>query len=145
MNTFSNFFFLICLIGWANFEPQQSQSDFIEFLGGYNGNDGLEPITPHGVIKEVYVSRNPGLLTFLHMSFSELFHVTQMWASLNSSNEYMVKPKSDALSLEGAKALKGAPTEIEKEIMRTLSSTKDSLLDGFFFKLFFIFKTPTKI
>ena len=69
------------------------QSDFIEFLGGYNGNDGLEPITPIGVIKEFYVSRNPGLLTFLHMSFSELFHVTQMWVSLNSSNEYMVKPR----------------------------------------------------
>ena len=63
MNTFRNFFFLICLIGWANFEPQQSQSDFIEFLGGYNGNNGLEPITPLGVIKEVYVSRNPGLRT----------------------------------------------------------------------------------
>ena len=77
MNTFSNFFFLLYVIGWANFEPQQSQ-DFIEFLGGYNSNNGLEPITPLGVIKEVYVSRNPGLLTFLHMSFSELFHVTQM-------------------------------------------------------------------
>ena len=135
MNTFSNFFFLLCLIGWANFEPQQSQSDFIEFLGGYNGNDGLEPITPLGVIKEVYVSRNPGLLTFLHMSFSELFHVTQMWASLNSSNKYMVKPRSDALSLEGAKALKEAPTEIEKEVIRNLVRTKDSLLERVFLQV----------
>ena len=68
MNTFSNVFFLSCIIGWANFEPPQGQ-DFIKFLGSYNGNTGLEPITPLGVIKEVYVSRNPGLLTFLHMSF----------------------------------------------------------------------------
>ena len=66
------------------------------------------------------------------MSFSELFHNTQMWASLNSSNEYMVKPRSDALSLEGAKALKEAPTEIEKEVMRTLVNTKDSLLNRVF-------------
>ena len=85
------------------------------------------------VIKEVYVSRNPGLLTFLHMSFSELFHITQMWASLNSSNEYMVKPRSDALSLEGAKAEREAPTEIEKEVIRSLVSTKDSLLDRVLF------------
>ena len=137
MNTFRNFFFLICLIGWANFEPQQSQSDFSEFLGGFNGNNGLEPITPLGVIKEVYVSRNPGLLTFLHMSFSELFHNTQMWASLNSSNVYMVKPRSDALSLEGAKALKDAPTDIEKEVMRTLVNTKDSLLNRIFLQVIF--------
>ena len=136
MNTFSIFFFLLCVIGWANFEPPQSQ-DFIEFLGGYNGNNGLEPITPLGVIKEVYVSRNPGLLTFLHMSFSELFHVTQIWASLNSSKEYMVKPRSDALSLEGAKALKEAPTEIETEVIRTLVSTKDSLLDRVFLQMIF--------
>ena len=137
MNTFSNFFFLLCLIGWANFEPQQSQSDFIEFLGGYNGNNGLEPITPLGVIKEVYVSRNPGQLTFLHMSFSELFHVTQMWASLNSSNEYMVMPRSDALSLEGAKAEREALTEIEKEVIRSLVRTKDSLLDRVFLQVIF--------
>ena len=123
---------MIYFIWGAKFEAQQSQSDFTEFLGNYNGNDGLEPITPIGVIKEVYVSRNPSLLTFLHMSFSELFHVTQMWASLNSSNEYLIKPRSDALSLEGTKALKEAPTEIEKEVMRTLVSTKDSLLNRVF-------------
>ena len=133
MNTFSNVFFLSCVIGWANFEPPQGQ-DFIEFLGGYNGNTGLEPITPLGVIKEVYVSasRNPGLLTFLHMSFSELFHVTQMWASFNSSNQYMVKPRSDALSLEGARAEREAPTEMEKEVIRSLVRTKDSLLERIF-------------
>ena len=45
MNTFSNIFFLSCIIGWANFEPPRGQ-DFIKFLGSYNGNTGLEPITP---------------------------------------------------------------------------------------------------
>ena len=146
MNTFSNFFFLICLIGWANFEPQQSQSDLIEFLGGYNGNNGLEPITPLGVIKEVYVSRNPGLLTFLHMSFSELFHNAQMWASLNNSNVYMVKPRSDALSLESATALKNAPTDGEKEIIQTLVNTKDDLLNRIFSQNEFSYlKSPQRV
>ena len=69
MNTFSNFFFLIYLIKGANFEAQQSQSDFTEFLGNYNGEDGLEQITPIRVIKEVYASNNPGLLIMLHLSF----------------------------------------------------------------------------
>ena len=78
MNTLSNFFFLIYFIGGAKFEIQQRQSDFSEFLGNYNGIDGLEPITPIRVIKEIYASSNPGFLTFLHLSFSELFHVTQM-------------------------------------------------------------------
>ena len=55
-----------------------------------------------------------------------------MWASLDTSNEYLVKPRSDALSLEGAKALKEAPTEIEKEVMRSLVSNKDSLLNRVF-------------
>ena len=55
-----------------------------------------------------------------------------MWASLNTSNEYLVKPRSDALSLEGAKALKEAPTEIEKEVMRSLASNKDNLLNRVF-------------
>ena len=128
----SNFFFLIYFIGGAKFEAPQSQSDFSEFLGNYNGNNGLEPITPIRVIKEVYASSNPGLLTFLHLSFSELFHVTQMWASLNTSNEYLVKPRSDAISLEGAKAIKESPTEIEKEVMRSLASNKDNLLNRVF-------------
>ena len=106
MNTLSNFFFLIYFIGGAKFEAQQSQSDFTEFLVNYHRVDGLETITPIRVIQEVYASSNPGLLTMLHLSFSELFHITQMWASLNTSNEYLVKPRSDALCLEGAKALK---------------------------------------
>ena len=69
-------------------------------MGG--SNNGLETITPLGVLKEIYnsASRNPSLVTFLHLSFSELWHNTQLWASLNSSNIYMVKPRSDGLSLE---------------------------------------------
>ena len=107
MNTYnlSNFFFLIYLIRGAKFEAQQSQSDLIEFLDNYHGVDGLEKITPIRVIQEVYASNNPGLLTMLHLSFSELFHITQIWTSLNSSNVYLIKPRSDSLMLEGAKAL----------------------------------------
>ena len=146
MNTFRNFFFLICLIGWANFEPQQSQSDFSEFLGGFNGNNGLEPITPLGVIKEIYVLRNPGLLTFLHISFSDLFHNAQMWASLNNSNVYMVKLRSDAFSLESATALKNAHTDSEKEIIRTLVNTKDDLLNRIFSSSEFSYlKSPQRV
>ena len=146
MNIFKNLFFLVCLIGWTNFEPQQSEIDFSEYLGGFNGNNGLESITPLGVIKEIYVSRNPGLLTFLHMSFSELFHNAQLWASLNNSNVYMVKPRSDALSLESATALKNAPTDGEKEIIRTLVNTKDDLLNRVFSSSEFSYlKSPQRV
>ena len=100
MNTLSNFFFLIYFIEGAKFEAQQSQSDFTEFLSNYYGVDGLEQITPIRVIKEVHASNNPGLLTMLHLFFSELFHITQIWASLNNCNVYLVKPRSDALMLE---------------------------------------------
>ena len=67
MNTFSNVFFLSCIIGWANFEPPQGQ-DFIEFF----------------------------------------------------------------LSLEGARAEREAPTEMEKEVIRSFFRTKDSLLERIF-------------
>ena len=93
MSTFKILFFLVWSIGLISSEPQQSEIDFSEYLGGFNGYNGLESITPLGVLKEIYVSRNPGLLTFLHMGFSELFHNTQLWASLNNSNVYMVKPR----------------------------------------------------
>ena len=80
MNTFSNVFFLSCIIGWANFEPPQGQ-DFIEFF----------------------------------------------------------------LSLEGARAEREAPTEMEKEVIRSFVRTKDSLLERiFFFRGLLIFKPPTK-
>ena len=146
MNTFKILFFLVWSIGLTNFEPQQSEIDFSEYLGGFNGNNGLESITPLGVIKEIYVSRNPGLLTFLHMSFSELFHNTQLWASLNNSNVYMVKPRSDALSLELATALKNAPTDGEKEIIQTLVNTKDDLLNRIFSSSEFSYlKSPQRV
>ena len=134
MNTYilSKFFFLVCFIGGAKFDAQNSQSGLIEFLDNYHGVDGLEKITPIKVIKEVYASNNPGLLTMLHLSFSELFHITQIWASLNDSNVYLIKPRSDTVMLEGAKALKQAPTEDEKENLRTLISNKDSLLNRVF-------------
>ena len=67
MNTLGNFLFLIYFIGGAKFEAPQSQSDFFEYLGNYNGNDGLEPISPIRVIKEVYASSN---LDFLHFFIS---------------------------------------------------------------------------
>ena len=119
MNTFKILFFLVWSIGLINSEPQQSEIDFSEYLGGLNGNNGLESITPLGVLKEIYASasRNPSLITFLHLSFSELFHNTQLWASLNTSNVFMVKPRSDSLSLELASALKNAPSDGEKEII----------------------------
>ena len=66
------------------------------------------------------------------MSFSELFHNTQLWAGLNNSNVYMVKPRSDSLSLELASALKNAPTDGENEIIQTLVNTKDDLLNRIF-------------
>ena len=128
----SNFFFLIYFIRGAKFETQHSQSDLIEFLDNYHGVDGLEKITSIRVIQEVYASNNPGLLTMLHLSFSELFHITQIWASLNSSNVYLIKPRSDTLMLEGAKALKQAPTEDEKGKLRSLINNKDSLLNRVF-------------
>ena len=104
MNTYilSSFLSLIYFIGEAKFEPQNSQSDFIGFLDTYHGVDGLEEITPIRVIQEIYASNNPGLLTMLHLSFSELFQNTQIWASLNSSNMYLIQPRSDALMLETA-------------------------------------------
>ena len=128
----SSIFFLIYFIGGAKFETQHSQSNLIEFLDNYHGVDGLEKITPIRVIQEVYASNNPGLLTMLHLSFSELFHITQIWASLNSSNVYLIKPRSDTLMLEGAKALKQAPTEDEKGKLRSLINNKDSLLNRVF-------------
>ena len=46
MNTYilSKFFFLVCLIGGAKFDAQNSQSGLIEFLDNYPGVDGLEKI-----------------------------------------------------------------------------------------------------
>ena len=85
MNTIKILFFLVWVIREVNLEPEQNEIAFSEYLGGFNGNNGLESISPLGIIKEIYSSRNPGLLTFLHMSFSELFHNTQIWASFNNS------------------------------------------------------------
>ena len=99
---------LIYFIGEAGFETQNSQSDFIGILNNYHGTDGHEKITPISVIQEIYASNHPFLLTMLHLSFSELFQNTQIWASLNSSNVYLIQPRSDALMLESARALEQA-------------------------------------
>ena len=78
MGIFKILCFLVWSIGLINSETQQSEINFSEYLGGFNGNNGLESITPLGVLKEIYASasRNPSLITFLHLSFSELWHNT---------------------------------------------------------------------
>ena len=102
---------LIYFIGEAGLETQNSQSDLIGILNNYHGNDGHENITPISIIQEIYASNHPFLLTMLHLFFSELFQNTQIWASLNSSNIYLIKPRSDALMLESARALEQATSE----------------------------------
>ena len=131
MGIFKILCFLV-LIGLSNTETQQNEISFSEYLGG--SNNGLESITPLGVLKEIYnsASRNPSLVTFLHLSFSELWHNTQLWASLNNSNVYMVKPRSDGLSLEIASALKNAPTIQNAPNIQTLVNNKDTLLNSIF-------------
>ena len=108
------------------------QNELSEFLGG--SNHGLETITPIGVLKEIYSSaaRNPSLVTFLHLSFSELWHNTQLWASLNDSNTYLVKPRSDGLSLEITSAKKNAPSIQNAPDIQTLVNKKDTLLNTIF-------------
>ena len=123
---------LLVSIGLISSQSSQPQIDFSEYLGG--NNKGLESITPLGVLKEIYksASKNPGLVTFLHLSFSELFHNTQLWASLNSSNVFMVKPRSDSLSLELASALRNAPSDVEKQSLQQLINTKDEIINRVF-------------
>ena len=95
-------------ISEVGLESQHTQSGIIEILSNYHGSDGNEQVTPIGVIKEIYSSDQPFLLTMLHLSFSELFQNMQIWASLNDSNQVLVQPRSDALMLESAKALEQA-------------------------------------
>ena len=66
----------LVLIGLIKTETEQNEIEFSEFLGG--SNNGLETISPIGVLKEIYSSaaKNPSLVTFLHLSFSELWHNT---------------------------------------------------------------------
>ena len=123
---------LLVSIGLISSQSSQPQIDFSEYLGG--NNKGLESITPLGVLKEIYksASKNPGLVTFLHLSFNELFHNTQLWASLNSSNVFMVKPRSDSLELELASALRNAPSDVEKQSLQQLINTKDEIINRVF-------------
>ena len=50
MEIFKILCFLV-LIGLSNSETQQSEISFSEYLGG--SNNGLESITPLGVLKEI--------------------------------------------------------------------------------------------
>ena len=68
----------------------------------------------------------------LHLSFSELFQNTQIWASLNSLNVYLIQPRSDALMLESAKALEQTTSEDDKTKMRALINNKIHLLNRVF-------------
>ena len=113
-------------------EPEQNEIEFSEFLGG--SNNGLENISPIGVLKEIYSSaaQNPSLITFLHLSFSELWHNTQLWASLNGSNSYMVQPRSDGLSLEITSAVKNAKTIQNAPNIKTFINDRDTLLNSIF-------------
>ena len=113
-------------------EPEQNEIEFSEFLGG--SNNGLESITPIGVLKEIYSSaaQNPNLITFLHLSFSELWHNNMLWASLNGSNSYMVQPRSDGLSLEITSAVKNAKTIQNAPNIKTFINDRDTLLNSIF-------------
>ena len=106
-------------IGEVGLESQHTQSGLIETL-----SNGHEPVIPIGVIKEIYASNEPFLLTMLHLSFSELFQNMQIWASLNDSNQVLVQPRSDALMLESAKALEQAESEGDSTQLRTLLNKK---------------------
>ena len=110
----------------------EPEIEFSEFLGG--SNNGLENISPIGVLKEIYSSaaQNPSLITFLHLSFSELWHNTQLWASLNGSNSYMVQPRSDGLSLEITSAIKNAKTIQNAPNIKTFINDRDTLLNSIF-------------
>ena len=137
---------LLVSIGLISSQSSQPQIDFSEYLGG--NNKGLESITPLGVLKEIYksASKNPGLVTFLHLSFSELFHNTQLWASLNSSNVFMVKPRSDSLELELASALRNAPSDVEKQSLQQLINTKDEIINRVFSQNEFSYlSSPTRV
>ena len=108
------------------------QSGVIELLSNYHGTDGNEPITPIGVIRGIYSSEQPLLLTMLDLSFSELFQNMKIWASLNDSNQVLVQPRSDALMLESAKALEQADSEGDSTQLRILLNNKISLLNSAF-------------
>ena len=125
-------FLVVIKIIQTETEPEQNEIEFSEFLGG--SNNGLESITPISVLKEIYSSaaQNPNLITFLHLSFSELWHNNLLWASLNGSNSYMVQPRSDGLSLEITSAVKNAKTIQNAPNIKTFINDRDTLLNSIF-------------
>ena len=119
-------FFFMFFISEVGLESQQlTQSSLIEILSNYHGSDGNEPVTYISVIREIYSSDQPFLLTMLHLSFSELFQNMKIWASLNGENHVLVKPRSDALMLETAKALEQADIDGDGTQLRTLLGKKN--------------------
>ena len=119
-------------ISEVGLESQPTQSGIIELLSNYHGSDGNEPVTPISVIREIYSSDQPFLLTMLHLSFSELFQNMKIWASLNGENQVLVKPRSDALMLETAKALDQADIDGDGTQLRTSLGNKISMLNSIF-------------
>ena len=101
-------------------------------MNNYHGNDVHEKVTPIGVILEIYASNQPVLLTMLHLSFSKLLQNTQIWASLKSSNQALIQPRSYALMLESARALEQANSDGDSTQMRALINNKINLLNSVF-------------
>ena len=121
-------FFFISFINKVGLQSQQSQAGIVDLLG----SDSQEPVTPLRVIKKIYLSNQPMLLAMLHLSFSELFQNMRIWASYNRSNQIKIKPRSDALILETAQALKQADQVGEGSQLRTALASKRDMLDRLF-------------
>ena len=119
-------------ISEVGLQSQPIQSGIIELLSNYHGSDGNKPVTPIRVIREVYSSNQTSLLTMLYLSFSELFQNMKIWASLNGEIQVRVKPRSDALMLETAKALEQADKDGEGTELRTSLGNKISMLNSIF-------------
>ena len=122
------FMFLIGEIGLN----QQTQTNLLDVLRDYQGEDGNELITPIKVINEVYASNKPFLLAMLHLSFSELFQNVRIWASLNNENTVLVQPRSDSLMLETANALEQAEEDGDKAQLETSLTNKNEMLNNLF-------------
>ena len=63
--------FIIGTIGQN--EQLETQSNLLDILNTYEGQDGHEIINPINVIKETYASNKPFMLAIMHLSYSELF------------------------------------------------------------------------
>ena len=137
--------FIIGTIGQN--EQLETQSNLLDVLNTYEGQDGHENITPINVIKEIYASNKPFMLAMMHLSYSELFQNVRIWASLSDENSLMVQPRSDALHLERAAALAKAEEEGSKLQLETDFDNRDEMLNNLFqlSSHFSYLKAPNKI